>query len=147
MPRKLDTPSISAVYGRQKDRYLELVHRFPLRPIRSDAELEDAIRVIDSLLDRDDLTPPEDDYLDVLSDLVEVYEEQAIPIEPLGDAELLRLLMNAKGVTQAKVAREVGIAESTISELLSGKRKLNRKQIGKLARYFRVEPGSFTFGR
>ena len=37
------------------DRYLELIHRFPLRPIRSDAELDRAIEVIDSLVDRDDL--------------------------------------------------------------------------------------------
>ena len=39
-----------------------------------------------------------------------------------------------------------GIAESTISEVLSGKRKLNRTQIGKLARYFHVSPAVFEFG-
>ena len=36
-----------------------------------------------------------------------------------------------------------GIAESTISAVLGGKRKLNRTQIAKLARYFHVEPGAF----
>jgi HTH-type transcriptional regulator/antitoxin HigA len=36
-----------------------------------------------------------------------------------------------------------GVAESTISEVLSGKRKLNRKQIGKLAQFFHVDPGVF----
>jgi HTH-type transcriptional regulator/antitoxin HigA len=40
----------------------------------------------------------------------------------------------------------VGIAESTVSEVLSGKRTLNRKQIGKLAKYFRIAPGAFGFG-
>ena len=47
------------------DRYLELVHRFPLRPIRSDKELDQAIRVLDSLLDRTRLEPEEKDYLEV----------------------------------------------------------------------------------
>ncbi len=144
MARKRDTSSIRTVYGKSEDRYLELIRRFPLRPLRSDAELADAIRVVDSLIDQDELTAPEQDYLDVLSDLVEAYEDEAIPIEPVDDAGLLRLLIDGKGVSQARVAKDVGIAESTISEVLSGKRKLNRSQIGKLARYFRVEPGAFA---
>lgn len=145
MPRTPDAVSIAAVYGRQQDRYLDLVRRFPLRPIRSEPELDEAIRVIDGLVVRDDLSPPEQDYLDVLDDLVEAYEEKTIPIEPVDDAGLLRLLIEAKGVAQAQVAREAGVAESTVSEVLAGKRKLNRSQIGKLARYFRVSPAAFRF--
>lgn len=145
MARQRNTTSIRAVYGKSEDRYLELVRRFPLRPLRSDADLDAAVAVIDALLDRDDLAPPEQDYLDVLSDLVEAYEDEHVPIEPVSDAEMLRFLIQSKGVTQAQAAAEAGIAESTISEVLSGKRKLNRGQIGKLARYFHVEPGAFVF--
>jgi hypothetical protein len=36
--------------------------------------------------------------------------------------------------------------ESTISEVLAGKRKLNRSRIGQLTRYFHVEPGAFMSG-
>ena len=57
---------------------------------------------------------------------------------------MLRLLIEAKGVTQAQAAKEAGIAESTVSEVLAGKRKLNRTQIGKLGRYFHVGPGAFA---
>lgn len=144
MASKRSTPSITTVYGRRQDRYLELVRRFPLRPIRSDAELSDAIEVVNSLIDRDELTPPEGDYLDVLSDLVEAYEDVAVPIPPAADAEVLRLLIAGRRETQAGVAAAVGIAESTVSEVLSGKRKLNRGQVGKLARYFRVDPAAFA---
>jgi HTH-type transcriptional regulator / antitoxin HigA len=144
MPRKQDTTSIRAVYGRREDRYLDLVRRFPLRPLRSDADLDAAIAVIDELLDHADLTDPEQDYLDVLSDLVDAYEDEHIPIAPVGDADMLRFLIENKDVTQSQLAAEAGIAESTISEVLSGKRKLNRTQIGKLARYFHVEPGVFV---
>jgi len=35
------------------DRYLELVRQVPLRPIRSEAELDRAIAMIDALLDQD----------------------------------------------------------------------------------------------
>lgn len=128
-----------------KDTYLELVRRFPLRPIRTDPELDRAIAVINQLLDRDDLDSGEDDYLDVLGDLVKSYEDKTnpIPTDDLTDAEMLEHLIEAKGVKQVDVARGAGIAESTLSEVLAGKRKLTRGQVEKLARYFRVEPGVF----
>ena len=44
-----------------------------------------------------------------------------------------------------KVSRATGIADSTISGVLSGRRGLNRAQIGKLARYFHVSPDAFAF--
>ena len=96
---------------------------------------------MDELLDRDQLSDPEQDYLDVLSDQVEAYEAGAVPIRPVGDADLLRFLIETRGTTQAAVAKEAGIAESTISEVLAGKRRLNRAQIGKLARHFHVGAG------
>ena len=130
---------------RTEDTYLELVHRFPLRPIRTESELDRAIAVINQLLDRDDLDPGEDDYLDVLGDLVKRYEDKAYPMptDDLTDAEMLEHLIEAKGVKQVEVARGAGIAESTLSEVLAGKRKLTRGQVEKLARYFHVEPGVF----
>ena len=145
MARTRDTTSIQAVYGKHRDRYLELVGLFPLRPIRTDAELDAAIRVIDMLLDQEHRSTAEDDYLDVLSDLVEAYEDEHIPMRPVSDADMLRSFLDDWRLTQARLAAETGIAESTISEVLAGKRKLTRGQIGKLARYFHVGPGVFTF--
>ena len=131
--------------GRVKDRYLELVRRFPLRPIRSDEELAGAVRMVDSLLDRRDLAPEEKDYVEVLGDLIHQYEGDAHPMPPVSDAEMIRHLIEAKGVSQTEVSRATGIADSTISEVLRGKRSLNRKHIGTLARYFNVSPDVFAF--
>lgn len=128
------------------NRYLELIQRFPLRPIRSDAELDRAIGVIDSLIDKSDRNEGENDYLDVLGDLVKKYESDHYPMTPVTDAEMLHFLMtDAKGITQARLAADTGISESTISEILSGKRGLSRRNIGILARYFHVNPGVFSF--
>jgi HTH-type transcriptional regulator/antitoxin HigA len=135
--------TIGTVYGKTEDRYLDLVRKFPLRPLRSDVDLDAAVAVVDSLIDRPGLTAAEQDYLDVLSDQVEAYEAEMVPIRPVGDAELLRFLIEQKNVTQAETASGAGIAESTISEVLAGKRRLNRSQISKLARYFHVEPSAF----
>lgn len=113
--------------------------------LRTEKELDDAIAVIDALLDRTDLNDGERDYLDVLSDLVEKYEELHHPIATVSDGEMLRFLLETHELTQVAVAKKAGIAESTISAVLAGKRRLNRNQIGKLAALFHVEPGVFGF--
>jgi HTH-type transcriptional regulator / antitoxin HigA len=125
--------------------YFDLVQRFPLRPLRSEEGLDRAIAVIDGLLDKEALVPDEQDYLDVLSDLVKRYETDEHPMAPVSDRQLLQHLLEARGTTQSELARETGIAESTISEVLSGKRTLNRRQIGKVSRYFGIQPGTFSF--
>ncbi|HEX3147305.1 MAG TPA: helix-turn-helix domain-containing protein [Gemmataceae bacterium] len=144
MPKPPNATSSRATYGPREDRYLELVRRFPLRPLRSKGDLDAAIAVIDLLIDQRALSAPEQDYLDVLSDLVEAFEDNVVPMRPVGDAAVLRFLIESRGATQVLVAKQAGIAESTISEVLAGKRKLNRVQIGRLARYFNVGPGVFA---
>jgi HTH-type transcriptional regulator/antitoxin HigA len=125
------------------DRYLTLVRAFPLRPLRSDAELGRAVAVINALLDRDDLDPGEEDYLDVLGDLVRKYEVEHHPIPPAPDAEVLRFLIASNATTQAAVSAATGIAESTISEVLAGRRGLNRRHVAALSRHFHVSPAAF----
>lgn len=131
--------------GKTNDLYFGLVRCFPLRPIRSDKELNAAVKLVDSLLDRKDLAREEEDYLEVLGDLIEQYESEAHPVAPVSDVEMLHHLIEAKGVSQTEVSKATGIADSTISEVLKGKRSLNRSHIGKLARYFGVSPDVFAF--
>ena len=78
--------------------------------------------MVDSLLDRKDLAAEEEDYLEVLGDLIEQYESEAHPIAPVSDVEMLRHLIEAKGVSQTEVSKATEIADSTISEVLKGKR-------------------------
>jgi hypothetical protein len=58
----------------QVDRYLKLVRALPLRPIRSEADLDRAMAMIDALSDRSRLTADERDYWTVLTRLIEDYE-------------------------------------------------------------------------
>ena len=133
--------------GFDQNVYLGLVATLPLRPIRSERELDRATKMIDLLLDRPKLTKAERDYLDVLTDLVEKYEAVAYPTEPASDAEILAHLLEARGLSQTELAAKVHIAGSTISEVLHGKRKLRREHIGRLAAFFGVSPAVFGFER
>jgi HTH-type transcriptional regulator/antitoxin HigA len=126
--------------------YLALIRKLPLRPIRSEAELDRAIAMVDALSDRKALSPDEHDYLLVLSGLIENYEDEHHPIPVVSGVPMLRYLIESRGITQARVAAEAGIAESALSEILAGKRKLGIKSITALAGYFKVAPGLFLPG-
>ncbi|MEO2088272.1 MAG: hypothetical protein ABGY75_02085, partial [Gemmataceae bacterium] len=91
---------LTKLYGRHHGRYLELLARFPLRPVRTEAELDAATEVIHELIDQHKRSAAEDDYLDVLSDLVEKYEEVHYPNEEVSDGGMLTYLMEVKDVTQ-----------------------------------------------
>jgi HTH-type transcriptional regulator/antitoxin HigA len=125
--------------GRDRDTYLDLVRVFPLASIKSDEHLEAAQEVMDQLLAKGELDDGEEMYLDALSDLVMADEDERYPITPASDADMLRHLMEAKDVTQAQLSRETGIAKSTISEVLAGKKVFSRQMIRKFADYFRVD--------
>lgn len=131
------------VPGRIDRAYLALIRRFPLRPLRHDAELDAAAAIIDDLTDRDDLSPSESDYLDVLGDLVEKYEDEYVKMPHVSDSAMLRSLMEEKGVRQAEVVRGTGISKTVVSLVLNGKRDLTREHITALSKYFAVDPSAF----
>jgi HTH-type transcriptional regulator/antitoxin HigA len=125
--------------GKSRDSYLELVLDFPLASIKSERHLAEAQKMLDRLLANGALNQGEETYLEALSDLVGTYEDQHHAIEPASDAEMLRHLMGAKGVSQIQLSRQTGLPKSSVSEILAGKRPFSRQMIRKLAAYFDVE--------
>lgn len=130
---------------RSEDDYLDLVKRFPLKSIDDDAALDAAEDVLDELLTLGTLSAGANDYLEALTDLIAVYENDRVVIDAPSDADLLSHLMEAKGVTQAQLAERTGIAKSTISEILSGKKaSFPKSMYGALGAFFGVDKGVFA---
>lgn len=121
-----------------------LVRKVPLRPIQSEKELDRAIAAIDALLAKPSLSRDEDDYLDVLSDLVHKYESAAHPMLPVPDAEMLKHLMEARGLSRAELHRQTGVPAGTIAAVLAGKRMFSREQVATLGRFFNVSSDAFA---
>src|SRR4051812_1534937 len=88
------------------DPYLSLIRGFPLRPLRSDSDLEAAIAMADALVDRAELLPEEQDYLDVLSKLIEDYEDEHDPLQDITGVEALRFLIEENGLSQSQLSKE-----------------------------------------
>ena len=129
---------------RQQDTYLKLVQELPLVSIKSEEHLDAAQAMIARLTDKKKLDGGEQAYLDALSVLVVVYEDQHHPIPAASDADLLRHLMEAKGVTQIQLHNDTGLAKSGISEVLAGKKPFSKNMIAILADYFHVPASVFV---
>jgi HTH-type transcriptional regulator / antitoxin HigA len=135
----MSTKTSARLKGKIRDDYLELITEFPLTSLKAEEHFQDAQSVIDRLLIKGTLSIGEEMYLDALSDLVAAYEDIHYPIEPASDADMLRHLMEAKGVTQAELHRATGLAKSSISEVLAGRKSFTRQMMRKLADYFHVD--------
>jgi HTH-type transcriptional regulator/antitoxin HigA len=122
--------------------YFRLVERFPLTSIRDDDHLCQAIAMLNEVLAarKDRGTEL---YLDALTDLVETYERDHEPLGETSQADVLRELMRLHGLTQQGLEAAVGIAQSTISAVLNGKRALTVDQMIALADHFATSPSVF----
>lgn len=128
--------------ARLPDTYYRLVKQLPLTHIRDDGQMAAAQAMIDHLL-QSRLDKGAQEYLDALTDLVEVYEEEREPIADASEADVLRELLRSHGLSQARLAQAVGVSQSTLSAVLTGDRSLTKRQVVTLARFFQVSPSAF----
>ncbi len=130
--------------SRIRDDYLDLVKRFPLRPLKDDNEHAEAVEIVQELLTRK-LTSGEGQYLDGLIVFVTKYEDElpAIDTDTVTPQEALRFLMESNGLSQAQIARIAGASVSAVSMFLSGTRGLSKPAIKALAERFKVSADVF----
>jgi HTH-type transcriptional regulator / antitoxin HigA len=124
--------------------YLALLRGFPPRPIRGDDDHRRAIAVVNGLLDRPALSPDEEDYLDVLGLLIADYEDSIHEHSEFAPVERLRHLMEEHALTQAALARRAGIAVTSLSDILNGKRRISPGNRAKFAACFGVSDSFFA---
>lgn len=126
--------------------YLRLVQRFPLAPIRNKSHLKQALAMVDelSIIDEEKLTPGQADYLRVLSDLVERYEEEHFPFQNAfkHGAEALQYLVAETGMTASQLGDLLG-NKRLGPVILRGERELSKAHIVKLAEHFSVSTDLF----
>ena len=113
--------------------------------ITSDAQHE---RYVSALLElerqerRGRLNAAGRELAELLTLLVDKYEEENHRIASASPIEVLRELMKASDLRQRDLTPEFG-TESIVSEVLNGKRELNKDHIEKLSRRFHISPAVF----
>ena len=101
-----------------------------IRPIKTEADYEAALEEIERLFDATPGTS-EGDRLEVLTTLVEAYEEKHYAI-PLPDpVEAVQYYMESRGLTRRDLESYIG-SRGRVSEILNRKRSLSIEMIRRL---------------
>ena len=128
-----------------KDQYVRLLERFPPRVIRTKAQLAATEHEIESLLARKSrLDDSERAYLDLLSKLVEDWEEEHVQMPSISGVDLIKVLLEDRGLSQRDLVRaDVFATDSVASEVLSGRQNPTVAHVARLAEYFSLPADLF----
>ncbi len=128
-----------------KTTYGQLLKQSLPRLIRTQAENELYVNKIEKLLALgNNIKREEAELLQLLTLIVERFEEERYALNAAGPADVLRELMDARGLKQSELAAILG-SKGVTSELLHGKREISKAQARRLARFFNVRAALFLW--
>lgn len=121
-----------------------LCAKIPLHAIHNEHDYDKAVSAMNQLLDAgaSDEGHPLADLANTLGALIGDYDQQHYPQQLIAPEGMLRFLMQQHQLTQSELP-EVG-TQGVISEILSGKRELNLRQIKSLSERFNVPISVFV---
>lgn len=110
--------------------------------IHSDEQNEQYIRLLWDLEHKQNLTSDEARLAELLTLLITDYEEKNYQLRAATPLEIIEELMAANDLRQKDLVDVFG-TESVVSEVLNGKRELNKEHIRRLSERFKVSPALF----
>lgn len=122
--------------------YRELLAQYAPRPIHTEAQYRQAVGQLQELMapnpDRDRSL-----MIELLSTLIEQYENRTYPTPRVSPPEMLAHLMEVHNLKAAQLAQETGIPPATLSNVLKGRRGISKANAVKLAGVFKMPADAF----
>jgi len=123
--------------------YEALLRKVPPKVIRTEKENEAYTEILYELDKRGaKLTAAEKELAELLTLLIKDFEEKRYRLPKGKPLDVLRFLMEQHGLLQKDLADVFGTPR-IVSEVLNGKRELNKEQIARLSARFHVSPELF----
>ena len=127
----------------------EIAYRLVIFPattvtIHTDAEHKRLLKAVEQLMERpeEELTPEEGRLLEMLSMLIEEYEDRRYPLPETEPNKMLAYLLEERGMKPGDLWNV--LPKSRVSEILSGKRGISKSQAKQLAEFSRVPADLFS---
>jgi HTH-type transcriptional regulator/antitoxin HigA len=111
----------------------------------NEKDYNNLVNLLDSLIDEvgNNESHPLSSLMETIGSLIEAYESQNCPVMEGEPINALKTLMEEHGLKQSDLP-EIG-SQGVVSEILSGKRQLNVRQLKLLCERFKVSPAVFVF--
>jgi len=125
-----------------KHEYAQLLAGLLPHVIHTEDENKRYTAALEKLLAKPDRTAEESRMVELLTLLIEDFEEKQYSLPPATPRDIVRHLVESNGLRQVDLIDIFG-AESTVSEVLAGKRDFAKSHIERLSRRFHVSPELF----
>lgn len=122
--------------------YAKLLKQTLPQTIRTEDQNEHYLGILEGLLSRNSLSQEETQIADLLTVLIERFEEEAYKVKPAPPLAILEHLMDTNELKQKDLVDVFG-AESVVSEVLRGKRGLSKEHIRRLSERFHISTDLF----
>ncbi|RCJ23403.1 hypothetical protein A6S26_02315 [Nostoc sp. ATCC 43529] len=121
------------------DKYKKLLITYLPKLIKSEAENEQALRIVEDLMHRE-RTPEEDELYQLLITLVEKFEQEYYqPNQQNNPVSMLLFLLEESEKSRDDLVAVLG-SEDLVDNILTGQEKITTEQARKLAEFFHIEP-------
>ena len=117
--------------------YRQLLGRTLPHVIRTEEECERLTNELGRLDERERMSPEERELAELLTVLIDEYEERRYPIRKASPRQTLQHLMEARKLTQKDLWKVFG-SKGIASEVFHGKRSISKAQARKLSQFFHV---------
>jgi len=108
----------------------------PIKPLKTEEDYNQALSRLEGIFHAPE-NSPEGDEAEVLTILIEKYEDEHYPIEAPDPIEAIKFRMEQMGMNQKNLAEVLGY-KSRVSEIFNRKRKLNLKMIRNLHQKMKI---------
>ncbi|MDJ0737637.1 MAG: helix-turn-helix domain-containing protein [Nostocaceae cyanobacterium] len=123
--------------------YGSLLEKYQPKAINSEDDYNRTLESIEELMERgEELSFEENSLLEMLSILVENYENYQFSQESASPQEVLLHLMDARKLKQSDLVEVIG-SKGLVSEIVNGKRSISKSQAKALGEFFHVSPALF----
>lgn len=125
------------------EKYKNLLITYLPRVIKTEAENEQALAIVEELMHRK-RTPEEDQLYQLLVALIEKFEQEYYQLnQPTNPQSMILFLLEESGKSRMDLQAVLG-AKASVDEIVQGGEKLTPEQVQKIADFFHVAPSLFT---
>ena len=126
------------------EKYSELLVKYQPKLIRTEAENEKALAIVEQLMHQSNRTTEENELYELLVTLIEKFEQEFYqPLNASNPHSMLLFLMEQKGIESKDLVRILG-NEDIVADILEAKRKISHEEAIALGTFFGVDESLFV---
>jgi HTH-type transcriptional regulator/antitoxin HigA len=121
-----------------------MVQQLKYKVIRNETQYKAYCDLLENMLSLKRKTKTVQDEIDLLTLLIENYDEANHPFQKLTPAIILKTILAEHQMKAVHLSSLLGVSEGLVSDMLSGKKSISKKNIKIISEYFKINQ-SFLF--